>query len=301
MNAATDPPAAEATDPIDGSNSSGRQAETPPASPEDPRRRRRWMTPTAAVLAAALGFAGARLTAASTPAPSSMPRPETAAAVQTSSDPSSPADIIAAAMDSIVSVRTVSEAGPFNGPFGGRVQGEGSGVVIRGDGVILTNAHVIEGASRIEVATADGGQTIEATVVGSDAGHDLAILKVDSDDLTAITVGSSDQLELGDSVVALGYPLGLGTTATQGIVSGLDRTIQVGDGPFDATELSGLLQTDAAINPGNSGGALLDAEGKLIGINTAAASAASAENIGFAVAIDEALPIIDDLLTPSVS
>jgi Trypsin-like peptidase domain len=110
----------------------------------------------------------------------------------------------------------------------------------------------------------------------------------------------SDRLEsselVGDSVVELGYPLGLGTTATQGIVSGLDRAIQVADGPFDATELSGLLQTDAAINPGNSGGALLDSDGRLIGINTAAASASSAENIGFAVAIDEAFPIIEQLV-----
>jgi S1-C subfamily serine protease len=200
-------------------------------------------------------------------------------------------------MDSIVSVKTVSQASAFNGPFGGgQVEGEGSGVVIRSDGIILTNAHVIEGASEIEVTTADGEQTLDATLVGSDAEHDLAILKVDSDDLKAITIGSSDQLQLGDSVVALGYPLGLGTTATQGIVSGLDRTIQVGDGPFDATELSGLLQTDAAINPGNSGGALLDADGRLIGINTAAASASSAENIGFAVAIDEAFPIIEQLV-----
>jgi S1-C subfamily serine protease len=200
-------------------------------------------------------------------------------------------------MDSIVSVRTVTDVSTFNGPFGGEVQGEGSGVVIRSDGIVLTNAHVIEGATEIEVTTADGQQTLDATVVGSDAEHDLAILKVDSDDLTALTIGSSDQLELGDSVVALGYPLGLGPTATQGIVSGLDRTIQIGDGPFDATELTGLLQTDAAINPGNSGGALLDGNGRLVGINTAAASASSAENIGFAVAIDEALPIVEDILS----
>jgi S1-C subfamily serine protease len=199
-------------------------------------------------------------------------------------------------MESIVSVRTVTEVSQLGSPFGSQVEGEGSGVAIASDGLILTNAHVVENASQIEVTTADGDRTMDATVVGSDADHDLALLRVDSEDLTAITISSSEDLELGDPVIALGYPLGLGPTATQGIVSGLNRTIQVGDGAFDASELTGLLQTDAAINPGNSGGALIDSDGRLIGINTAAASASSAENIGFAVAIDEAVPIIESLL-----
>jgi S1-C subfamily serine protease len=296
MNAATKTPVAETPDPVDEFISSAREVQSPAAPERSPRRIRRWSVPTAIVLAATLSFAGARLTNTSTSEASVTPQSLTAGAVQTSSSSGSLADIISAAMDSIVSVRTVSEASAFNGPFGGEVQGEGSGVVIRSDGIILTNAHVIEGAAQIEVTIADGEQTLEAIVVGSDAQHDLAILKVDSDDLSAITIGRSDQLELGDSVVALGYPLGLGPTATKGIVSGLDRTIQVSDGPFDASELTGLLQTDAAINPGNSGGALLDADGRLIGINTAAASASSAENIGFAVAIDEALSVIENLL-----
>ena len=257
----------------------------------------RWRVPIALVAAATLGFAGARLTDA--PPQPAASQPLRAEAVQASSSSGSLADTISAAMDSIVSVRTVREmdgfGGPFGGPVGGEVEGAGSGVVVRSDGVIVTNAHVIEGATDIEVTSADG-RTLVASVVGSDPEHDLAVLKIDADDLTAIAIGSSDQLELGDTVVALGYPLGLGPTATQGIVSGLDRTIQVSDGPFDASELSGLLQTDAAINPGNSGGALIDSSGRLIGINTAAASASSAENIGFAVAIDEALPILEDLL-----
>lgn len=282
-------------DPVDDFIASGGHGKA--GAPErPPGRTRRWLVPTAIVMAATLGFAAARLASSSDSEAPITPQPVTAEAVQASSNAGSLAEVISAAMDSIVSVRTVSEASAF-GPFGGEVQGEGSGVVIRDDGIILTNAHVIEGASEIEITTADGEETLEATVLGSDAKHDLAILKVDADDLNAITIGSSDQLELGDSVVALGYPLGLGPTATQGIVSGLDRTIQVGDGPFDASELTGLLQTDAAINPGNSGGALIDVDGRVIGINTAAASAASAENIGFAVAIDEALPIIDDILS----
>jgi S1-C subfamily serine protease len=265
-----------------------------PAPPEPERRmsspRRRLRALPAALLAAAIGFAGGRLTTADATAIS----PEidsTEVSTTASSGQTSLAGMIDAAMDSIVSVETVAYGG-----FGRQVSGQGSGVVIRDDGVILTNAHVIEGASGIQVTTAGGGETLDAAVIGSDAAHDIAILKVDSRGLNAISLGSSEELKLGDEVVALGYPLGLGTTATRGIVSGLDRTIAVGEGPYGANELSGLLQTDAAINPGNSGGALLDSGGRLVGINTAAASAAAAENIGFAVAIDEALPIIQNLM-----
>jgi S1-C subfamily serine protease len=267
----------------------------PPQAPPEPERRmstprRRSRVLLAALLAAAIGFAGGRLTTADATAIS----PEidsTEVSTAASSGQTPLAGMIDAAMDSIVSVETVAYGG-----FGQQVSGQGSGVVIRDDGVILTNAHVIEGASGIQVTTAGGGETLDAAVIGSDAAHDIAILKVDSRGLNAISLGSSEGLKLGDEVVALGYPLGLGTTATRGIVSGLDRTIAVGDGPYGANELNGLLQTDAAINPGNSGGALLDSGGRLVGINTAAASAAAAENIGFAVAIDEALPIIQDLM-----
>jgi S1-C subfamily serine protease len=267
------------------------------APPESERRmtrppRRRSRVVMAALLAAA-GFAGGRLITADTTAIS----PEvhsTEVSTTASPDQTSLAGMIDAAMDSIVSVETVAYGG-----FGQQVSGQGSGVVIRDDGVILTNAHVIEGASGIQVTTANGDDTLDAAVIGSDAAHDLAVLKVDSPGLNAISLGSSEELKLGDEVVALGYPLGLGTTATRGIVSGLDRTIAVGDGPYGANELSGLLQTDAAINPGNSGGALLDSGGRLVGVNSAAASASAAENIGFAVAIDEALPIIQNLMAES--
>lgn len=257
---------------------------------------RRWFAALALVLAATLGFAGARLTMAS-PADAPVRPQANAGAEKGSAGAGSLAGMLQRAMDSIVAVRTVRDESRFDSYFAPEVGAQGSGVVVRSDGIVLTNAHVIEGASRIEITTADGDQTLDATVVGTDAAHDLAVLKVDSDELTAISVGSSDALELGDSVVALGFPLGLGPTATQGIVSGLDRTIQVSDGPFDARELTGLLQTDAAINPGNSGGALVDANGRLVGINTAAASASSAENVGFAVEIDEALPIVNDILS----
>jgi S1-C subfamily serine protease len=266
----------------------GAETDGRPALPSR-RVRRVWI---AALLGIVVGIAGGRITAAS-----STVSPPLAAdtAATTDSTASSQTQVIAAAMGSIVSVETLS----YGGPFGQQVSGTGSGVVIRDDGIILTNAHVVQGAQRIQVTAAAGGTEYEANLVGSDAEHDIAILKVDSSDLNAISIGSSERLQLGDSVVALGYPLGLGTTATEGIVSGLDRTITVGDGPYGANELTGLLQTDAAINPGNSGGALLDSNGRLVGINTAAASAAAAENIGFAVAIDEALPIIQGLLAGS--
>jgi serine protease Do len=288
-------PAGHTADPVDEFISQGVNR-TPPPSEHPPPRRRRWYVSIAVIVAVTLGFVGGRLTTTSDAGVEATPEALSVETSTTSSDSGSLADVISTAMDSIVSVRTVSQASSFGGPFGGEVQGMGSGVVIRADGIILTNAHVIEGATQVQVTLADSDESFQATVLGSDAEHDLAILKVDAGNLTPITIGSSTQLDLGDSVVALGYPLGLGPTATEGIVSGLDRTVQVGDGPFDAKELTGLLQTDAAINPGNSGGALLDANGHLIGINTAAASAASAENIGFAVAIDEALPVIEGFL-----
>jgi S1-C subfamily serine protease len=288
-------PAGQIADPVDEFISQGLNRTPPPTDHRPPSHRRRWYVSIAIIVAVALGFGGGRLTTTSDSSDAATPQELSVEASTTSSDSGSLADVISTAMDSIVSVRTVSQSS-FGGPFAREVQGMGSGVVIRADGVILTNAHVIEGASQVQVTLADGDESFQATVLGSDGEHDLAILKVDADNLRPITIGGSGQLDLGDSVVALGYPLGLGPTATEGIVSGLDRAVQVGDGPFDAKELTGLLQTDAAINPGNSGGALLDANGHLIGINTAAASAASAENIGFAVAIDEALPVIEGFL-----
>jgi putative serine protease PepD len=118
------------------------------------------------------------------------------------------------------------------------------------------------------------------------------VLRVQANDLRPIPFGRSSELRLGDDLLAIGFPLGLGgPTVTRGIVSGLNRTISPEDGPT----LEGLLQTDAAINPGNSGGALVDSAGRLIGINTAAASAGAAENVGFAIAIDEARPVIDEI------
>jgi len=202
---------------------------------------------------------------------------------------SSLADAIERVLPSVVNVRTTV-------PGGGR--GEGSGVVVDRAGIIVTNNHVVEGASTISVAFNDGlhKTPLSATVVGTAPERDLAVLRVDASDLRPIPIARSGALRLGDDVIAVGFPLGLGgPTVTRGIVSGLDRTIE----PEDGARLEGLLQTDAAINPGNSGGALVDPAGRLIGINTAAARAGTAENIGFAIAIDGALPVLEEIRNES--
>jgi S1-C subfamily serine protease len=209
---------------------------------------------------------------------------------------SSTAEIVKRVLPAVVNVRVTSINDSVFGPQ--QSEGEGSGVVIDEDGTILTNHHVVAGAVKVTVVFNDEHEEMEGAVVGTDPDRDLAVIEVDADDLTPVTLGRSDSLELGDSVIALGFPLGLGgPTVTKGIVSGLDRTISVSDGNGEGGNLVGLLQTDAAINPGNSGGALVDAAGQLVGINTAAAQASSAENVGFAIAIDEALPVIDEILS----
>jgi S1-C subfamily serine protease len=186
-------------------------------------------------------------------------------------------------LPSVVSVRTSS--------FGGG-EGEGSGVIFDRNGLILTNNHVVEGTTSVTVSFNDGKhEPLPAEVVGTEPGRDLAVIRVQADDLTPMLLARSSALRLGDPVIAIGFPLDLGgPTVTSGIVSGLDRTI---DGPNG--DLTGLLQTDAAINPGNSGGPLVDRAGRLVGINTAGIREDGTEGIGFAIGIDGALPVIERL------
>ncbi|MEO5575093.1 MAG: trypsin-like peptidase domain-containing protein [Gaiellaceae bacterium] len=184
-------------------------------------------------------------------------------------------------LPSVVSVRTTS--------FGGG-EGEASGVILQRDGLILTNNHVVEGSTSVSIAFNDDvhRKSLAGTVIGTAPERDLAVIRVDADDLVPVELARSSALRLGDAVIAIGFPLGLGgPTVTSGIVSGLDRTIEGPNG-----DLTGLLQTDAAINPGNSGGPLVDRSGRLVGINTAGIRQADTEGIGFAIAIDEALPVI---------
>jgi S1-C subfamily serine protease len=194
------------------------------------------------------------------------------------------AEAVETVLPSVVTVRTTS--------FGGG-EGEASGVVLRREGLILTNNHVVEGTTGVTVAFNDEVHTtpLEGDVIGTAPERDLAVIRVDADDLVPIELARSSALRLGDVVIAIGFPANLGgPTVTSGIVSGLDRTIEGPNG-----DLTGLLQTDAAINPGNSGGPLVDRSGRLVGINTAGIRSADTENIGFAIAIDEALPVIAEI------
>jgi putative serine protease PepD len=170
-------------------------------------------------------------------------------------------------------------------------QGAGSGSILTADGEVLTNAHVVAGATSIEVFLDGEKEGRPADLIGVSSTTDVALLKIrDARDLPTATLGSSADLRVGDSVVAIGNALDLGATptVTEGIVSALNRSI---DAPGDS--FTGLIQTDAAINPGNSGGPLVDAQGRLIGVNTAVAG--DAQNIGFALAIDQVKPIVEDL------
>ncbi len=180
---------------------------------------------------------------------------------------------------------------------GGRffpTQGAGTGVILTPGGEVLTNAHVVAGASSIRINLPGESQSREATLVAADSGNDLALLQISgASNLPTVELGSSDDLRVGDDVVAIGNALDLrgGFTVTRGIVSALNRSI----GAVDGARLSGLIQTDAAINPGNSGGPLVNSAGQVIGINTAVDG--QGQNIGFAIAIDQAKPIVERLRT----
>jgi serine protease Do len=210
--------------------------------------------------------------------------------------PSSLAATVKRVLPSVVNIHsTTFSTDPFGQSHTGK--SEASGIILSRDGVILTNNHVVADSARVTVSFTDGThKQMTGTVLGTDPQHDLALVKVAATDLSPITVGSSAKLELGDSVAAIGFPLGLGgPTVTEGIVSGLGRDVTVGDSGV-TEHLKDLIQTDAAINPGNSGGPLIDGNGNLVGIDTAAASASSAENTGFAISIDGAMPQITRIL-----
>jgi putative serine protease PepD len=210
---------------------------------------------------------------------------------------SSLAQVVKRVLPSVVNIHvTTFTATPFG--QSGNAKAEGSGVVLSRDGVILTNNHVVANATSVRVSFTDGHDSMTGTVIGTSPQHDLAIVKVDATDLKPITVGASSSLRLGDDVTALGFPLNLGgPTVTQGIVSGLRRDVTIAsDSGTGSEHLKDLIQTDAAINPGNSGGPLVDGNGNLVGIDTAAASAASAENTGFAIAVQDAIPVVRQIL-----
>jgi S1-C subfamily serine protease len=182
-------------------------------------------------------------------------------------------------------------------PFGEPQQGTatGSGFVVDEDGTIITNAHVVEGASKVTVSFEEGGEPIDAEVKGVDDDSDLAVIKIDPEgkDLTVLPLGDSSEAEVGDPVVAIGNPFGLQRTVTTGIVSALQRQVDAPSG-FPITN---VLQTDASINPGNSGGPLLDAQGRVIGINSQIATGGGqgSVGIGFAVPVNTAKELLPKL------
>ncbi len=183
----------------------------------------------------------------------------------------------------------------FFGDQAGQPQvGLGSGVIIGADGYILTNNHVVEGADEIEVVLNDSRRAV-AKVIGTDPDTDLAVLKVGLDRLPAITLGNSDSLQVGDQVLAIGNPFGVGQTVTSGIVSALGRN-QLGINTFE-----NFIQTDAAINPGNSGGALVDVNGTLMGVNTAIYSRSGGSmGIGFAIPVSTARLVLEGIVKDGV-
>ena len=224
-------------------------------------------------------------------------------------------DIVKSAMPSIVSItsKSVQEVENYFGMFGGRnsiqqqeVESAGSGIIIgKNDSELLiaTNNHVIDGAETVSVSFVDN-ETYEATIKGTDSDKDLAVVAVplssiSSDTMSKIsvaTIGDSSKLEVGEQVVAIGNALGYGQSVTTGIVSATNRTLDSEDSSEASYDGISLIQTDAAINPGNSGGALLDMQGRVIGINSAKAAANGVEGMGYAIPISNAKSILEDLM-----
>ena len=288
-------------------------AEAPQA---DPPRRRRGGGRIAPVLAAsflsavlAAGGTAALVTGSLGSSTGSVARTAAPAAgavtTATGSSPSAstaePAltDMVAAVRDSVVTITSqgVSSRGLLSIPS----TGVGSGIVLTSNGYILTNRHVVEGASQsLTVELADGRQ-FDATVVKISSDQDLALIKISASGLTPAVIGDASKLQVGETAVAIGSPLGTFTeSVTRGIISATGRTVTVQDDSTGRPEtLTGLLQTDAAINPGNSGGPLLDASGAVIGINTAVST--QAEGLGFAIPVSAAATLTAQATGSTVS
>lgn len=310
--------AAESADPTSGQGSLDAATQTTAAGPSTPvaedtptaagaaapldpvarsSRRRRWPVVLAALAAlGGGGIGGAVVTSLNGSSAATSQVVAVAGSVNLASDGSNSVASIAAVVDpavvSITSQIVVTES-PFGSGLGGYSQteeAEGSGMIITSTGEVVTNNHVIAGATSITVTIGGGTKTYTATVIGTDAAKDIALLQIQGvSGLPTVTFGNSAQVQVGDSVVAIGNALALGSTptVTTGIVSAEGRTITAENDSGGTETLTGLLQTDAAINPGNSGGPLVDSAGQVIGMDTAAASSAqagtSAQNIGFAI------------------
>jgi putative serine protease PepD len=275
-------------------------ATPPPPAAAQPARARRW--PLALALIVLAGGSGWLANAAIGDSGTTPMSAATPASMTFAEGPMDVASVVAMVEPSVVSIETEVTV-----RLGRRIAtgaGAGSGVVLE-DGLVLTNAHVVDGATTVLVTGTDG-RARRATLVDADESADIAVLRVAEDEgLVPATLGSDDDVSVGDDVVAIGNALALegGPTVTRGIVSALDRSI---DSPRPAPgaqagthRLTGLVQTDAAISSGNSGGALVNAAGEVIGINTAVAASGgtvTASNVGFAISIDHAMATVERLL-----
>jgi S1-C subfamily serine protease len=271
---------------------------SPPAGAHRARGRGLGPVVVASVLSAVLASAGtAAIVQEVVPTTTIITRTPAASVTTTSTGSATTVEaadltsIVATARESVVTITADGLATSRFSPFGVPTSGVGSGIIISSDGYILTNRHVVENSQSLSVELADG-QTYPATIVEQSTTNDLALIKVDATGLSAARIGNSDQAQVGETVLAIGSPLGTYTeTVTKGILSGLGRDITVRDETTGRpTDLTGLMQTDAAINPGNSGGPLLDASGAVIGLNTAVAT--SAQGLGFAIPINDAASLI---------
>jgi S1-C subfamily serine protease len=243
-------------------------------------------------------------TASTSPAPSSSTSSTAPAPVATGDFQEAIRQVVQKVRPAVVQITSQqSQPGQFNEPFTGP-SGVGSGIIYDKQGHILTNDHVVDGAKQFLVTLPDGRTFKDVKLIGNDPQTDLAVLQISGDNLPVAELGNSDQLQVGDWVVAIGNALGLpgGPTVTQGVVSALDRTAQEpGDGVSSSGPyLFGVVQTDAPINPGNSGGPLANLAGQVIGINTLVAGQAEpgvqAQGIGFAISMATAKPIADELV-----
>ena len=279
--------------------------EEPPRKPRRGRAGRVLRSVLALVLAAAVGFAGGyagsmvgnehRLVIQASDRSEQISN-ALASSTSTGGDDLSTAQVAALVTPSVVPITTEEVIYSNWSWFGQRqvVSGAGSGVIISDDGYILSCAHVVDGASNVTVTIDDVDYT--ATVIGSDTASDVAVLKIEAEGLTPAVVGDSNALAVGEEVVAVGNPLGnLSGTVTNGIVSALDRDVAIENNDGSILNLS-LIQTNASISPGNSGGGLFNMAGELVGIVNAKSEAGGAEGLGFAIPINTAIDIAQDLL-----
>lgn len=207
-------------------------------------------------------------------------------------------DLVKKVGPSVVSINTSTTVQSF---FGSQQQeGAGTGVIVSADGLVLTNKHVVQGASTVVVTNTDGKQ-FQGKILALDPTNDIAFVKVEATGLPAAELGDSERVEVGQRAIAIGNALGeYSNTVTTGVISGKQRPVQASDSQGNSETLTNLFQTDAAINPGNSGGPLLNIEGQVIGINTAVASGNNAQNIGFAIPINQVKGALESVQTRGV-